>query len=79
MQKNVTVCDVCSKTKGETNHWWQAKRSGPLLLVATQESGTIGHPDADLCGNQCVHTYVSQAMENIAEEERTARASPTVA
>ena len=46
-------CDVCTKTKGETNRWLMAWVDGGHVVIANSEQTP---PDAeyfDLCGQDC--------------------------
>jgi hypothetical protein len=61
-------CDVCTKIKGETNHWILAitdavKRtislSGFSVKLARRGKHTI------LCGEECLHKYISENTDKL--------------
>jgi hypothetical protein len=71
-----TVCDVCGKEKGETNHWWRINSiAGSISLEPAESSDkpVFGVLPAnlptvcekrtlDLCGQSCVLKMVSEFM-----------------
>ena len=61
-----TTCDVCTKQKGITNHWWT------VLLNVGSQSIEIIHFDPlrtsgqrmDVCGHQCVIQVVARFLDH---------------
>ena len=78
MEKTIYTCDVCGRTKQETNHWYQLAQTPPVyrhLVGAISVTGTIfmlvewGCPTPDgftitqhLCGAECVMKKLSEYL-----------------
>ena len=70
--KTAVTCDICSREKKETNHWYMATVHNsmgtarlivyPLSIQDTQSKGA-----RVLCGEECVHKYVSQNLSILRE------------
>jgi hypothetical protein len=66
-------CDICGKTKGESNHWWMAS-AGPPVCSEEQESAdrftllpwsaeSCCSPDLHhLCGQSCAMQALARFM-----------------
>lgn len=66
-------CDVCKKLKQEANHWFRAKKHpgdsdltsniGPSFSITTWDSPASSE-DLHLCGMECAHKAMAEAMES---------------
>jgi hypothetical protein len=73
MKKPATFCDICSRAKQETNHWFIAVTD--LAAKATGNTGiAFGTSDAeidtrqlhlieDICGQECLHKRLARWIE----------------
>lgn len=64
------VCDVCSKQKGTTNHWWvvnvqnEGDRGWPKLTISPFAIDGYDHQSGDFlcCGEKCAMVKVSHFL-----------------
>ena len=62
--KQLTICDVCARIKGEANHWLQAWESGHSLAIGhwvAKEANLVR--TIHLCGMTCYQKLLSEHLE----------------
>lgn len=63
-----TVCDICSKVKGDANHWWKlAVRSSaqtglPTLIIMAPNEEFSGV--ADICSHNCATQALARFLDH---------------
>jgi len=72
MQKTTTVCDVCSKTKGGSNRWFQIYMSPGfktnLKVVFDPKKYLYETSDEfvyDICGEKCLSDFISKHITTL--------------
>lgn len=62
------TCDQCKRVKGESNHWFEARKSSvgpPFFIVVRGDEYITNIPDGvrfDLCGYECVTLKLAEFM-----------------
>ena len=63
MSQQVTfICDVCGKTKGDVNHWFQAWHDGGFQIQKWNDLDK-GSKVQHLCGMECAVKAMTKAMQ----------------
>jgi hypothetical protein len=69
-QGQVITCDVCGRTKQETNHWFRIveQRASPEAIVFALSGAALDdprQPTEDICGQECAHIRLSQFLASL--------------
>ncbi len=72
----IPTCDICTKTKGESNRWFVAFRRVPVngagicrIAIFDWTTNLAKRNKAiHICGEGCISTFLSRDMENRTNE-----------
>ena len=68
MEKVVTICDRCGKTKGETNRWFKLFSDNKLNKLAFSTVPILAPEkwahQQDFCGEECFIAAISEMIKS---------------
>jgi hypothetical protein len=73
--QSVFTCTTCGSQRGESNHWHLANvflaseldgpdASGNIIAIQAWDSEIAVKSEAHLCGESCVHAFLSKWLES---------------
>lgn len=68
VEKTTYTCDVCGKTKQETNHWFRSAMGQSAFILAqwsfSLDHASCGNPvkEQHLCGAECVRKKLAEYL-----------------
>jgi len=64
MRRETIICDVCGKSKQQTNHWFVVSLSGDIITIFGRDSQLdVDGKRFDCCGESCVLKKVSELIK----------------
>jgi len=79
MRREAVICDVCGRVKQAANHWFvaEAVRGIIRILPASGNDLARGALSQDVCGDDCLHKWISINLSDITKETHAEEQQPT--